>query len=284
MHLWSRRLVSEQRISPAVWLALYCRLGAAGAATMPAPFASSPVYLQWTDGAADTALRVLKGHEYRQRERPGGPLIFWEPRTLVIALETKGYDCHLQKWLNRKLNEPRTHSFVFGSAGAHGLDWRPSHRAGVASAQSAERSRWLRQEVVMSTQSVMAMLVWMAVTLYKQRRAIAASVLGQVMDEWLPSSVKTSFLSCGEFAGMCPARIGRDSCCCRHASRLEQLHLAGDDISPSSVCRLAWFEPPHPGLVSSRLVSLASSVGCARHSPKTRVIVWALRLLAWLWS
>lgn len=247
---------------------------------MPAPFASSPVYLQWTDGAADTALRVVKGHEYRQRERPGGPLIFWEPRTLVMALETKGYDCHLQKWLNRKLKEPRAHNFVFGSAGANELDWRPSHRAASASGENAERMRWLWQEVVMSTQSVMAMLVWMAVALYKLRRALAAAILGQVMDEWLPSSVKSSFLSCAEFAGMCPASIKVDACCCRHAARLVQLHLRSDDISPSSICRPVGSDPSHPGPGSSRVVSSAYSFWCVGRSSIARVHVWLLRLLA----
>lgn len=225
------RAIFENGLGVAIWASTSLASCLSLQRGMSPPVPSSPVYLRWTEGAALTSLRLVEGHDYRHPERPGGPLVFWEPRTAIDALELKGFDHHLQKWLQRTLSEDRTNRFIFTVAGAHHLDYRPSHR-------SAQRTRWLRQEVVMSTLAFMALLIWLATTLYKNRRHIAMRIVEQVMVEWLPASVKSSFLSCSEFRGTCPASISSEESCCRHGSRLAKLHLGGDDVSAPAVCRL----------------------------------------------
>lgn len=213
---------------------------------MPPIVPSAPVYLQWTEGGSATALRVVKGHEFRQRERPGGPLIFWEARTTVMALDIKGYECHLQKWLQRKLSEGRMKRFLSATAGCHELDVRPSLRSAMSGIVSDERAQWLRQEATMSTAAFMAFLAWLPVSLYKQRRECAQKLFEQVMCEWMPSAIKGSFLSCSEYRGMCSANSGPEACC-KHGARFVKLHLGGPDLSAPSVCRSRWGGHPIPG-------------------------------------
>lgn len=192
---------------------------------------------------------MLKGLSFKQADSAGGPMVFWEPRTVVGALQLPGYLRQLNKWLERRLASTEMTVFLYGFLGCDPLDFRSSLRAAQCRSVAPGRLKWLRSETMMSTSMFLGFLVRLPQVLRKENKEMAASLLSQVVNAWLPANLQASPFLADDLCGVCPARAGALGSPCMHCDRLVRLYLSREgSIDASAVVAI--------------LQSLASSRQC----------------------
>lgn len=153
------------------------------------PLASQPsgaAYIEWPADAGGAGLTLLKAVTFRQSERRGGPLVFWEPRTVVASFRLPGYDAQLSKWLDRRMASSEVAKFVFTFLGCDRLGYRPSLRSAMTRKFEPGRLQWCKAEELMSSTVFLGVLLVLPKVLRKGHRPAATNILSHVLAAWLP--------------------------------------------------------------------------------------------------
>eukprot|EP00971_Amphidinium_carterae_P351574 6492170-Amphidinium_carterae.1 len=122
------------------------------------PCLSAISYLRWGQQDSLAELEWCSVHVDENQERESGPLVFWQLRELLLAVISSLKQQKWQNWFQR-FGKSDSYEALLVDAGGDLRDWRPSTLSCARAGLSAERTRWCKLEMTVSSLALLVLFL-----------------------------------------------------------------------------------------------------------------------------